>query len=139
MADEQQDLSPEPFSRVLVAESDPNVRAALVMVLERMPHFRLVAQCESLNELVRDALELHPEVILVDLELSGFFRIGDDLGALRSAVPGAVMIALSTRDEQRQLALQAGATAFVCKGESPLKLLNALDAGVIRSSGGRPA
>ena len=57
--------------RVLLAESDPDVRAALRLVLERLPAFVLVGQSDSLDELLRDSALLQPEVILVDLDLRG--------------------------------------------------------------------
>lgn len=114
--------SPRPC-RVLLAESDRDVRAALQLVLEQMPRFALVGKSENVDELLRDCALLQPEVILVDLELRGL-RVRDHLALLR----GTTLIALSTRDEYRQAALQAGAAAFVCKSESPVKLLEVLDA-----------
>jgi DNA-binding NarL/FixJ family response regulator len=111
--------------RVLLAESDPDVRAALRLVIERLPRFELVGQSQNIHELLRDSALLDPEVILVDLELRGL-RL--DAQLLQGVSQGAAMIALSTRDEHRQWALEAGAAAFVCKGESPLKLLETLDA-----------
>jgi DNA-binding NarL/FixJ family response regulator len=112
---------------VLVAEGDPNVRTALRVVLERMPRVRVVGQSENVDELLRDSAVLHPDVILVDLELHGM-RADNHLAALRSSSHGAAMIALSTHDEMREPALHAGAMAFVCKRESPLRLLETLNA-----------
>jgi len=111
--------------RVLLAESDPDVRAALRLLLERMPRFMLVGQSDNIHELLRDSALLQPQVILLDLKLRGL-RLDDHLATLQSH--GVATIALSTHDEHRQHALQAGAAAFVCKGDSPQKLLAALDA-----------
>jgi DNA-binding NarL/FixJ family response regulator len=111
--------------RVLLAESDPDIRAALRLVLERMPRFQLVGQSEDNDELFRDSAVLQPDVILVDLELRGL-RLDDKLARLLSH--GVATIALSTHEEQRELALRLGAVAFVCKGESPRKLLETLEA-----------
>jgi len=113
--------------RVLLAESDPDVRTALRLFLERVPGFVLVGQSEDTHALLRDAARLQPELILVDLELRGL-RPDDLLAVLQRIAQGVATIALSSRDEHRQLALEAGAAAFVCKGESPRKLLETLDA-----------
>jgi len=121
--------------RVLLAESDPNVRAALRLVLDRMPRFTLVGQSENVHELLRDSAVLQPQVILVDLELRGL-QVDDHVAALQQVSNGVTTIALSTHDEHRQVALEAGAAAFVCKSESPLKLLEALRALDLATFGG---
>ena len=123
----QQDVLSTRRCRVLLAESDPDVRTALRLVLERMPGLVLVGQSEDAHALLRDAALLQPELILVDLELRGL-RPDEHLAVLQRIARGVATIALSSHDEQRQLALQAGAAAFVCKGESPRKLLETLDA-----------
>ena len=126
MAAVQHDLPSPHRCRVLLAESDPDVRTALRLVLERVPRCVLVGQSENVHELLRDSALLQPEVILVDLDLRGL-RLDDHLPSLQRISHGVATIALSMHDEQRQLALQAGAAAVVCKGESPLKLLETLD------------
>ena len=127
MAEAQYDTPSARPRRVLLAENDPDVRTALHLVLERKRGFLLVGQCQNACELLRDSAALRPDVILLDLELRGL-HLDHDLAALQRVSHGAVTVALSTRDEQCQAALRAGATAFVCKGESPLKLLETLDA-----------
>jgi DNA-binding NarL/FixJ family response regulator len=124
VAAQQQDVPSIRRCRVLLAESDPDVRTALRLVLERMPRFVLVGQSENVEALLRDSALLQPELILVDLDLRGM-RLDDHLANLLSH--GVTTIALSTHDEYRQLALAAGAAAFVCKGESPRKLLETLE------------
>jgi DNA-binding NarL/FixJ family response regulator len=123
----QQDVPSARPCRVLLAESDPDVRTALRLVLARMPGFVLVGQSEDVDALLRDAALLQPELIVVDLELRGL-RPEDHLAALQRMSHRVATIALSTHDEYRQLALQSGAAAFVCKGESPRKLLETLEA-----------
>src|SRR5215471_10796256 len=92
--------------RVLLAESDPDVRAALRLLLERMPRFMLVGQSDNVHELLRDSALLQPQVILLDLKLRGL-RLDDHLATLQRTSQGVATIALSTHDEHRQHALQA--------------------------------
>jgi DNA-binding NarL/FixJ family response regulator len=122
----QQDMLSTRRCRVLLAESDHDVRTALRLVLERMPGFVLVGQSEDADALLRDSALLQPELILVDLELRGL-RPDDHLAVLQRIARGVATIALSSHDEHREVALQAGAAAFVCKGESPRKLLETLE------------
>jgi DNA-binding NarL/FixJ family response regulator len=123
--DAQHDASPQMPRRVLVADGDPNVRAALRLLLARQPDFRVVGESHTVDELMRDAAASQPAVILLDWEL-GDLHAGDHLADLRRVCPAAALIALSTHAEQRQRALAAGATAFVWKGEAPTQLLAAL-------------
>jgi DNA-binding NarL/FixJ family response regulator len=112
---------------VLVADGDPNVRAALRLLLARNPEFRVVGESQDASGLLRDAAIAEPELILLDWELPGL-HAGGRLNELRRACPTVVLVALSTHDEQRARALEAGVSAFVGKGEAPTRLLAALHA-----------
>ena len=107
--------------RVLVADGDAVVRAALRLLLARNPLFRVVAESASVEELQRDTAGAEPDLILLDMDLRGL-----TLDAMRQTCGITSTILLSTRDERRQAALDAGATAFVCKSESPQQLLAVL-------------
>jgi DNA-binding NarL/FixJ family response regulator len=52
---------------------------------------------------------------------------GEVLVSLRRICPDVAVIALSGRLETRQMALDAGAHAFVCKCDSPQQLLRAIE------------
>jgi DNA-binding NarL/FixJ family response regulator len=116
---------PQKSFSVLVADSDPNVRAALRLLLARQPRFRVVAESQNAGELFHDSATLQPDLILLDWGLRGLDAPGHlrDLSRLSAE---ATIIALSTHDEVRQAALDLGATAFVSKSESPLQLLQVL-------------
>jgi CheY-like chemotaxis protein len=110
---------------VLVADGDPNVRAALRLLLARNPEFRVVGESRDVPDLLRDAATVEPALILLDWELPGL-HTGGRLAALRRSCPTAVLVALSTHDEQRPRALEAGVALFVGKSEPPARLLPAL-------------
>lgn len=107
--------------RVLIADSDASVRAALRLLLARQPDFRVVGESRDLEELLEQADTSQPDVILLDWELPGLRSDGHS-----APLPGPTSVVLSTRDEQRNRALASGAAAFVCKGESPSRLLETL-------------
>jgi two-component system invasion response regulator UvrY len=110
-----------PSRRVLVADGDTVVRAALRLLLARNPYFRVVAEAETLEALRRDAVSVQPDLILLDMDLRGL--LPDELARICQTLSTVV---LSTREEHRQAALDAGAAAFVCKSESPTQLLSVL-------------
>ena len=112
---------------VLVADGDPNVRAALRLLLARDPALRVVHESQDVTELLRDAAAVEPELVLLDWDLPGLLTSGA-VAELRRLCPAAALIALSTRDEQRPRALAAGAAAFVGKSEPPARLVAVLRA-----------
>jgi len=111
---------------VLIADDEPNVSAALHLLLARQPDVRVVGWSADLAALLHAAATRRPDVILLDWELPDLHADGA-LGHLRQSCPQARLIALSTHDEQRQPALLAGAAAFVCKTDPPAQVLAALE------------
>jgi DNA-binding NarL/FixJ family response regulator len=109
--------------RVSIVDANPDVRAALSLLLDRHPTFAVVAVAEDLEALTGRAER--PDAILLDWDLRDV-QADDCVRRLRQLHPGAAVIALSTRVEQRAPALAAGAAAFVCKNEAPAQLLAAL-------------
>ncbi len=112
-------------ARVVLADATPKVRSALKLLLEQdeaMTVNTAVASARGLMEQVRVSC---PDAILLDCDLSGL-EVGEILPQLRSVCPRVRVVALCSRPEMRQAALSAGVDAFVCKDESPEKLLKVL-------------
>jgi DNA-binding NarL/FixJ family response regulator len=109
----------------LIADADPNVSAALRLLLARHhADFTLIGESRNAQELLRQTFAGQADVILLDWELRGL-HADDDL-VLRNVSQRAVVIVLSTHDEHCARALEAGATALVCKGDSPSRLMDVL-------------
>ena len=111
--------------KVLLADVQPQVRSALRLLLEQEAQAQVVAEAETLDDLLDRPLAPHPDAILLDWELPGLSP-ADGLPAIRRAYPSAQIVALSSQPEARKPALYAGADAFVCKGDPPETLLAAL-------------
>ncbi|MEU4116003.1 response regulator transcription factor [Kitasatospora sp. NPDC028055] len=101
--------------RVLVAEDQAAVRAALVMILRAEPGFEVVGQAADGQEAVRLALELRPDVVLMDVQMPRL----DGVSATRQVVDaGAAQVLVLTTfdlDEYVYGALRAGAAGFLLK------------------------
>jgi DNA-binding NarL/FixJ family response regulator len=110
---------------ILLADDQPQVRSALRLMLEQAIKARIVGQASNAQALLALAKTTCPDAILVDWELPGLSTIKGVL-SVRRVYPSARIVALSSRPEARQAALQAGADAFACKGDPPERLLAAL-------------
>jgi DNA-binding NarL/FixJ family response regulator len=111
--------------RVLLADGTPKVRSALKLLLEQDEGIAVNTAVGSVRGLLEQVGMCCPEAVLLDCDLSGA-EVGEVLPQLRSLCPHVRVIALCSRPEMRQAALSAGVDAFVCKDESPEKLLDVL-------------
>jgi DNA-binding NarL/FixJ family response regulator len=112
--------------RVLLADDQSKVRSALRLLLEQEPGIQVLGEAVDTTGLLDWVKEACPDLVLLDWELPG---LGVDrlLPTLRELCPGLAVIALSGRPEARRAALDAGADAFVSKGDPPEQLLAAVN------------
>ncbi|MFP3897026.1 MAG: response regulator transcription factor [Anaerolineales bacterium] len=108
--------------RVLVADDQVGVRSAMRFLLEHEPYVKCVVEAADAGELADMAQNHCPDLVLIDWELPGFAP-HNLLPMLQRTCSDVVIIALSGRPEARQPALDAGAHAFVSKGDPPERLL----------------
>lgn len=115
--------------RVLLADDQEGVRAALRLVLEQEPGMAFVGEACDAPTLIEAAEATQPDLILLDWELP-YLRTAQDrrrlLNALHQRCPNVRVIALSGEIESGRRALAAGADIFVSKVEPPERLLCAL-------------
>jgi DNA-binding NarL/FixJ family response regulator len=129
--------------RVLVADDQAAVRAALRRLLKEESGVSVVGEAVRAKDLLAQAKVIQPDLVLLDWELPGLLTT-DFPGPTSSSTMGEArcllldvlhalhshpkVIALSGRPEVRQEALNAGADDFVSKGDPPERLLTALRA-----------
>jgi DNA-binding NarL/FixJ family response regulator len=123
---------------VIIADGRSEVRSALRLLLAEDPRARVIREVRDTSELLAAVREGCPDVVLLDWELPDTrpVRDGDGTGngrallpvEISSVCPHARVIVLSGRIEAERPAMAAGADAFVCKCESPERLLGALRA-----------
>ncbi|GIL11822.1 MAG: hypothetical protein BroJett038_05420 [Chloroflexota bacterium] len=110
--------------RILVADDQSDVRYALRTLLQLVKelHVEVVGEAADADTLLNEVASLEPDVLLVDWKLPGLRAIA----YLRALYPRLRIIVLSVRAEARQAALDAGADAFVFKGDPVERLVEAI-------------
>jgi DNA-binding NarL/FixJ family response regulator len=113
------------YMRILLADDQKEVRSALRILLEHEAGFSIVDEAAEIRGLIIKAGEVKPDLVLLDWELSNL-RVSDIIPLLRVICPELKIVALSGRPESSKAALEAGADAFVSKGDQPEVLLEAI-------------
>ena len=103
---------------VLVVDDQPPFRAVARAVIDRVPEFSLVGESDSGESAVMLAEQLHPDLVLMDINMGGM----DGLEATRlitGARPGTIVILVSTYAESDLPpgARRCGAAAYVNKDD----------------------
>ncbi|MDQ1483218.1 MAG: two-component system, NarL family, response regulator DesR [Actinomycetota bacterium] len=113
--------------RLLVADDQALVRGALVALLGLEPDFEVVAQVGRGDEVVAAALNHHPHVALLDVEMPGLDGIAATR-ALRTALPTCRVLIVTTfgRPGYLRRAMEAGASGFLVKDTPSARLGDAV-------------
>jgi DNA-binding NarL/FixJ family response regulator len=118
-----------PAVRVLVADGERLVRAALRGLLEGGSDIAVAGEAASGGEAVALAREIRPDVVLMNVRLPGL----DGLEATRRIIAesehsqvGVLMLSDEDRDEDLFGALRAGASGFLTMDTEPAELLRAV-------------
>ncbi len=120
--------------RLLVADDQTLFRKALVEMLERSPRLTVVDQVGDGRSAVQKALELQPDVVVMDIRMPGI----DGVEATRLILaerPATRILILTAFETDRHVlqALQAGASAYILKDSEP----DALIAGILAVHAGQ--
>ena len=113
--------------RILVADDHPMLREGLVAVLSTQPDFDVIGEASDGSEVVWLAQRLHPDVILLDLEMPNADGVAA-LERLRNADARARTIVFTAYDTDERIlgALRAGARGYLLKGASRKEIFDAV-------------
>ncbi|MBF6093568.1 response regulator transcription factor [Nocardia cyriacigeorgica] len=118
-----------PAVRLLICDDHLVVRAGLRALLDSAPDIDVIGEAGSGAEVVTLAAALHPDVVLMDLQLGGGF---DGVEATRRITalpePRPHVLVLTTFDTDADItrAIAAGATGYLLKAEPPEELFAAI-------------
>ncbi|GAA2541908.1 response regulator transcription factor [Winogradskya consettensis] len=115
--------------RILLVDDHPVVRHGLRGMLEIEADLNVVGEASSGAEGVALAVQLRPDIVLMDLRMPG----GDGVeatGAILGRVPGVRVLVLTTYESDRDIlrAIEAGAGGYLLKDTTPADLATAVRA-----------
>src|SRR5512142_1910788 len=112
--------------KILIVDDQPRTRRSLKALLSTCVRADVIREAADGKEAVQIVQESHPDLVLMDVQMPGM----DGLQATRlikSTWPNVSVIALSMYNDYSVEALAAGANAFISKGDSPDRLLEAIE------------
>ena len=115
--------------RVLLADDHAVLRAGLRLLLNSQDDMEVVGEADTGAQAVAQARQLHPDIVLLDITMSG----ADGLGAVREIKednPDTKVLALTMHDDESYLrhVLEAGGAGYVLKRSADTELLSAIRA-----------
>ena len=116
-----------PPLRVALADDHTVLRKTLVNFLSQRDEFIVLGEAGDGNGALRLALELQPDVLLLDLNMPGRGGL-DVLPEIKAKAPSVKVLVLTGRDEEWYItqALKAGANGYVLKSANESDLMDAI-------------
>ena len=108
--------------RILLAEHHSQVLKALQTMLREKTEYTLVGEATNADNLLQQAGEVNPDLVLFAWDLPGQPSV-EIIAALNALTPRPKVVVLSSQLDVEEIALSAGADAFISKGEPPKRLL----------------
>ncbi len=115
-------------NRILVIDDHPLFRKGVGQLIAMAPHLELVGEASNGEQGVAKARELDPDLILLDLHMTGMSGI-ETLKAIRDAGLDCRVVILTVSDNADDLvaAIRCGADGYLLKDMEPEDLLAAID------------
>jgi two-component system response regulator NreC len=115
--------------RVLLVDDHAVVRAGLRMLLAADPELQIIGEAENGAEGVRLALQLRPDVVLMDISMPDMNGI-DATRKIKGGAPEVAVLALTMHEDDQYFfeMLGAGASGYVPKRAAPNDLIAAIRA-----------
>ncbi len=116
-----------PNIRVVVVDDHTLFRQGIVGLLESQPDIEVVGQAGNGKEALATAVELSPDVVLMDISMPGTSGL-NATAEIKARLPKASVLILTIHDREDYLyqALRAGASGYVLKGADIHDLLEAV-------------
>lgn len=115
--------------RILIADDHGVVAEGLQYLVAANSDFEVVGQVADGREAVRRALELEPDIVVMDMAMPLMNGI-EATRVIHDRIPGTrvIMLSMYSNPEYVYRALEAGASGFVVKRSAARELVNAIRA-----------
>lgn len=113
---------------ILVADDHMLLRQAWRMVLNSQPHIEVIGEANNGKEAVEKALQLKPDLVLMDIGLPHMDGISATLH-ITQKLPQVKVLALSahTQPSYARKMIQVGAVGYLTKNVTALEMLSAIE------------
>ncbi len=115
--------------RVLLVDDHPVVREGIEAILEDDPDIEVAGDAGSAADAIAAAGRIHPDVVLLDLELPDMNGV-DAIPRIAAEAPEARVIVLTAYDTDERVlgAVRAGARGYLLKGATGQEIMAAIRA-----------
>ena len=109
--------------RVILADDHVTVRHGLKLLIDSQADMKVVAEAGDGEAAIRQALELKPDVIVMDISMPGMNGLAATR-ALKKSLPDARIVTLTRHadDAYLQELLRAGVSGYVLKRSAPTEI-----------------
>ncbi|WP_322815276.1 response regulator transcription factor [Chloroflexus sp.] len=117
------------MSSILLVDDHAVLRAGLRLLFDGQADLRVIGEAEDVRTAVVQATTLQPDLILLDLSLTGSSGLAA-IPALRTVAPHSRILVLTMHDDEGYVrqALAAGANGYVLKRAADAELIAAIRA-----------
>ena len=119
--------------RLLIADDHPLFRDGLRVLLESVPDMQVLGEAMTGNEVITQAIEVQPDLILMDIKMPGTNGIEATRRILQSSPHIRILILTMFEDDESVFAaIRAGARGYLLKGavqEETLRAIRAVASG----------
>lgn len=114
--------------RVLVVDDHAVVRSGLIMLLDGKHNMEVVGEAADGNEAIAKAIELQPNVVLMDLSMPNGKDGLTATAELKKQLPDTSILILTMHDDEEYLfrAIHVGASGYILKSAPHEELLLAI-------------
>ena len=118
-----------PPIRVLIVDDHAVVRSGLKLLLDAEPDIEAVGEAENGSRALFEAIELKPDVVLMDLVMPEAGGL-ESMPSILQSVPDTRVLVLSMQDDPRYVreAFAAGASGYLLKEAADVELVAAIRA-----------
>jgi DNA-binding NarL/FixJ family response regulator len=112
---------------IIFVDDHPLIRKAWAFILNNDRRFKLLAECESGEEAIEKSRRLCPDVVIMDIRMSGISGI-EATRLISKNCPGTKIIGLSfhSQPHHAQEILKSGAKGYLTKLSHPEEIFKAI-------------
>ncbi|WP_066315845.1 response regulator transcription factor [Bacillus sp. FJAT-29814] len=113
--------------KVLIVDDHSLFRDGLRAMIQASPEIRLIGEASSGEEAIKLAMELQPDVILMDIQMPGINGIEATRQIVKMSPHIAILVVTMLEDDSSVFAaMRAGARGYILKGAKHTDLLRAI-------------